>query len=89
MQQTYLEVTYRRGRPFAAYYYLPRRSGQRSYRTEEVAPGLLVDYARGGKAIGVEISAPAAVTLSALNRVLKQLGHTPLKRDEFAPLRAA
>lgn len=89
MQQSYLEITYRRGRPFAAYYYLPRRPEQRSYRTVEAAPGLLVDYARGGKAIGIEITAPSKVTLAGLNRVLRDLGETPLKREEFAPLRAA
>ena len=32
MKDTYLEVTFRRGPPIAAYYYyLPRRAGQKSY----------------------------------------------------------
>ena len=64
MRDTYLEVTFRRGRPLAAYYYLPRRSGQRSYRTEEVEPGILVDYSRGGQAIGIEITAPHRISVA-------------------------
>jgi hypothetical protein len=39
----YLEVTYRRGQAVAAYYYLPRRSGQRSVRARRVEGGLSAD----------------------------------------------
>ena len=56
MNTPYLEVTYRRGRAIAACYYLPRRPGRRSVRTRRVEAGLLVDYARGGRPIGVEIT---------------------------------
>ncbi len=55
MNVCYLEVTYRQGRAIAGYYYLPRRPGQRSVRTRRAEGGLLVDYARGGRPIGVEI----------------------------------
>ena len=89
MQQSYLEITYRCGRAIAAYYYLPRRVGQKSFRTVEIAPGLLVDYSRGGRPIGIEITSPGKVSFAALNRALKQLGQSPIKRDDFAPLRAA
>jgi uncharacterized protein YuzE len=86
MQESYLEITYRKGRALAAYYYLPRREGQKSYRTREHAPGLLVDYSRGGKPIGIEIAAPSRVSLRALNRVLGELGQEKLGKEEFAPL---
>ena len=43
MKDSYLEVTFRHGRVLAAYYYLPRRAGQKSYRTEEVEPSIVVD----------------------------------------------
>ncbi len=89
MRESYLEVTYRHGRALAAYYYLPRRAGQKSYRTEEVSPGILVDYSRSGKPIGIELTAPARVTLARLNRVLRELGQPELKRGDLAPLRAA
>jgi len=89
MSDYYLEVTYRHGKPLAAYYYLPRTSGQRSYRTTQAPQGLVIDFNRGGRAIGIEITAPTRVTVAALNRVLRQLGHPPIKRDDIAPLLAA
>jgi uncharacterized protein YuzE len=95
----YLEVTYRRGHAIAAYYYLPRRANQRSVRTRRanqrsvrtrrVDGGLLVDYARGGRAIGVEITAPGVFSVAAFNRVLRELGFPPVTRDEVVPLLAA
>jgi hypothetical protein len=89
MQQPYLEVTFRGGKPFAAYYYLPRRPGDRSIRTEQAEAGLVIDFARGGRPIGIEITAPNRITMAALNRVLRSLGQDPITRAEFAPLRAA
>jgi len=89
MKDTYLEVTFRHGRPIAAYYYLPRRPGQKSYRTERVPPGLVVDLTRSGQPIGIEITAPTKVSLSVLNRLLKRLGFHPVSRAELAPLLAA
>ena len=49
MKQSYLEVTFRNGRPLAAYYYLPRRPGEKSVRTRRVEPGLLIDIAKTGR----------------------------------------
>jgi len=89
MQDAYLEVTFRHGRPIAGYYYLPRRAGQKSYRTERLGSGLLVDYSRSGRAIGIEITAPSELSLTALNRVLRRLGQETVKREEIAPLLAA
>lgn len=89
MKHTYLEVTFRHGVPVAAYYYLPRRPGQKSYRTKRVRPGLVVDLTRSGQPIGIEITAPSKVSLSALNRLLKRLGLNPVSRAELAPLLAA
>ncbi len=89
MNTSYLEVTYRRGRAIAAYYYLPRRPGQRSVRTRRVEAGLLVDYARGGQPIGVEIPNPGTLSLTAFNRVLRELGFPSVKRADVAPLIAA
>jgi uncharacterized protein YuzE len=89
MHESYLEVTFRHGTPFAAYYYLPREVGQKSCRTERVEPGLLVDYDDSGTAIGIEITAPSQVTLSALNNLLAKLRQPPMREAEFSPLRAA
>lgn len=89
MKTPYLEVTYRRGRAIAAYYYLPRRPGQQSVRTRRVEAGLLVDYARGGRPIGVEITTPGTLSVAAFNRVLRELGFPTVKREDVAPLLAA
>ncbi len=89
MSEPYLEVTYRRGRALAAYYYLPRRRQDRSYRTRQAGAGLLVDYDRSGRPLGIEITAPAKASLAAINRLLKELGHRPMKRAEISPLHAA
>jgi len=89
MSEPFLEVTFRHGRPFAAYFYLPRRAGERSYRTRRVDPGLVIDFNRSGRAIGIEITAPGELTLAQFNRVLRDVGAAPIKRTEFAPLLAA
>ena len=89
MNEAYLEVTYRHGRPLAAYYYLARPPGARAYRTSRGPAGLLIDYATGGRAIGIEITAPSVLSLAAMNRVLREPGQRPIKRAELSPLLAA
>ena len=89
MKEAYLEVTFRHGRPLAAYYYLPRQGGQKSARTRRVEPGLIIDYTSEGQAIGIEITAPSLLSLSSLNRLLEELGQTPATEADLAPLIAA
>jgi len=89
MKEPYLEVTFRRGRPMAAYYYLPRRPRQKSVRTRRVEPGMVIDFARGGRPIGIELTAPSKLSVAALNRVLRELGFPPVSREDLAPVLAA
>jgi hypothetical protein len=89
MKEPYLEVTYWRGRPVGAYYYLPRQRGQKSVRTRRVEPGFVIDLARGGRPIGIEITAPTKLSLAALNQVLRELGFAPASRKDLAPVLAA
>ena len=89
MKERYLEVTFRHGRPIAAYYYLPREANQKSARTRRVEPGLIIDFTADGQAIGIEITAPAKVSLAALNKVLTELGHAPANETDLAPVLAA
>ena len=89
MSDPYLEVTYRHGRPLAAYYYLPRPRPAKSVRTRRVEPGLVIDYSAAGQPLGIEITAPSKLSMAAMNRVLKDLGCAPLRREDFSPLRAA
>lgn len=89
MKEPYLEVTFRHGRPIAAYYYLPRGTNQKSARTRRVEPGLVIDFTADGQAIGIEITAPAKVSLVALNTVLQELEQAPASQADLAPVLAA
>jgi len=90
MTERGLQITYRKGRSFAAYLYLSRVTGERSVRSEASADGLLiVDFAADRRPIGIEITAPGVVTLEQINDLLRNLAQQPLLEAEFAPLRAA
>ena len=90
MTERSLQVTYRKGRPFSAYLHLSHATGEKSAKTVATPDGLLVvDYAASGRALGVEITAPLAVPLESLNRLLADLGQPPLAAEEYGPVRAA
>ena len=89
MKHTYLEVTYRRGRPLAAYYYLPRRDADVAVRSEPHPHGLVVDHAEDGRPIGIEITTPAGLVLADLNQLLANVGQPPIDRADLAPSMAA
>ena len=88
MKATTLEVTFRKGKPFAAYL---RLEGSRAQvkRTKEAAPSLLVDFDESGRALGLEILAFDDATVARINEVLVSIGHVALPEKELAPLRAA
>ena len=89
MQEPYLEITFRHGAVLAAYYYLPRAANERSTRSERLEAGLVVDYDAGGNAIGIEITAPRQLKTADFNRVLANLGLSPVEERDLEPLRAA
>ena len=89
MKHSYLEVTYRKGRAIAAYYYLPQQADDKSVRTERVGGGLLVDFSSDGRPIGIEISSPSRFDLAALNAALVHLGQEPARPEDLSPLVAA
>ena len=84
-----LEVSSRAGRLMAGYLSFGREPGDASVRTAEVGAGLVVDYAADGRAIGVEITAPSAVSLESINGVLAAVGQPPATERELALLFAA
>lgn len=84
-----LQITYRRGKPFAAYIYLSRVAGMKSTRTESVGPELLIDYAEDGSPHGIEIVSPGYVTEEEINAAFDRLGIERPSPGELAPLRAA
>jgi len=89
MNQRYLQVTYRNGRPLAAYLYLPRKVGDKSAKSVKCEGGLVIDYTADGRPIGIEISAPKLTTLDALNRALASAQQEPISAQEIQPLLTA
>ncbi len=89
MREPFLEVTFRHGRALAAYLYLPRDPEEKSARTKRVEPGLIIDFTAAGKPIGIEITAPGKISLAVINRVLEELGRSPVTQADLAPLLAA
>ncbi|GAC1581724.1 MAG: hypothetical protein NVS3B20_12450 [Polyangiales bacterium] len=88
MKATTLEITFRKGKPFAAYL---RLEGPRTkcHRAPEVVPSLLVDFDEAGRALGVEILSFDEATVARINDLLVSIGHAALPEQELAPLRAA
>jgi uncharacterized protein YuzE len=89
MKPISLQVTYRKGRPFAAYIFLDRPLGQKVVRSAEVAPEIVVDFAEDGQPIGVEIVSPVATSVDEILSVFDTLGVGPPELSELAPLVAA
>jgi uncharacterized protein YuzE len=84
-----LQVTYRKGKPFAAYIYLAHAPGTRSARTEQIGPELLVDYAANGSPLGIEVVSPGYVSEDEIITIFDRLGLDRPSAAELAPLRAA
>jgi uncharacterized protein YuzE len=89
MSQVYLEVTYRDGRPYVAYLYLPSRPNEKRHKCRRVEPGMILDINKKGSLMGIELTAPRLVTLDAINAILKEYGLEPLQESDLAPLLAA
>jgi hypothetical protein len=90
MTERSLQVTYRKGQAFAAYLHLSHATGEKSAKTVPTPDDLLVvDYNGAGQAVGVEITAPRAVSLDRLNQLLAGLGEAPLAEQDYKPVRAA
>jgi uncharacterized protein YuzE len=88
MTDVYLEVTYRHGRPWVAYLYLPRKKKEKSDHCLEVERDMVLDINKEGKLIGIELLDPALVTFDAINAILKEYRLEPLEESDLAPLLA-
>ena len=89
MKKRYLDVTFHKGKPLAAYYYLPRITGEKSVRTEKAGAGFLIDYGQSGRPIGIEITAPESISRRTINEILDKLNLNPAQKEGLAPLLAA
>lgn len=84
-----VQVTYRKGKPFAAYIYLERAPGKKSARTERISAEVLIDYAADGTAIGIEIVSPGHVSLAEIHEAFDRIGLARPDPGDLEPLRAA
>lgn len=89
MNRIFLKVTYRHGRPLAAYVQLPREPGDRTVKTERIDDVLLVDRTADDRPIGVEITDPSRFDPDRLFALLQSLGQSEIDRADFLPLMAA
>jgi uncharacterized protein YuzE len=89
MHDRYLEITFRKGKPLAAYIYLSRQTGEKAASTKKFTEGLVVDFDKSNNVIGIEITSPTAVGIAEINNVLSQLRLAPISELELAPLKAA
>ena len=89
MKSFSLQITYRKGKPFAAYIYLASTPGQKSVRTESVTQDLLIDYAEDGTPIGIEIVSPRYVSIDEIQSIFDRLGFDKPDSAELEPIKAA
>ena len=89
MTRLEVKVSFYAGKPFAAYVYLPRKTRQKVAETDEVKPGILVDYDSKGRAMGVEIVSPTAVSLKDVAEVVRKAAGESIRLGDLAPLHAA
>ena len=85
-RQTHIEVTYRRGKAFAAYIYLPAETTQEVATTRELRPGIVADFDRDGNVLGVEIVHPGHTSRGQILEVLRELRVTGVTEEELAPI---
>jgi uncharacterized protein YuzE len=86
MKERYLEVTFRNGKPLAAYIYLSHNDGEHAEHTKKVKDGIIVDFNSENKIIGIEITAPLKVSKDEINVVLNTYQVSPLTEQEWEPL---
>jgi uncharacterized protein YuzE len=89
MQDNYLEITFRKGKPVAAYLYLSRQTNAHSACTKRFKPGIIVDFDERNNAIGIEITAPNKIKIQEINEALQRYQIPLISEKELAPLKAA
>ncbi len=87
MSKAYMEMTFRDGKPFAAYLYLDRRSDDVVDRTKRMG-SVLADLAKDGRVMGIEIPSPATTRAGDLLSTLASLHVHDIREEELALLPA-
>ncbi len=89
MSHVSVQMTYRNGQPFAAYVGLGRDLGERSVRSEELRPEIVVDYGEDGRPLGIEVIDPVSATAQDIYGVFDALGLQRPSPGALSPLTAA
>lgn len=84
-----LQVSFRHGKPLAAYLYLFGAPGGTVSRTSPHDENIVVDYLADGRPFGVEFIAPGRVSLEDVNALLVKLHLPPMSTEDLRPLLAA
>jgi len=89
VKHPFLEVTYRKGKPFASYLYLKDSPpGERCCGTREVCPGGLVDIGSDGEVVGIEFLSPGRVTADDLRAIDAYLQGLGIPSEDLSPIMA-
>ena len=83
---SYLEMSYRHGRPFAAYLHF-KSSPVQACSCRELPYGLILDLDADQHPIGLEITAPGVCTAEQILAVVLGLG-VDCRPEDLAPLAA-
>ena len=86
LRRPFLEVTYRKGKPFAGYLYLRESSSLPICRTEEVRPGILLDIGADGQVLGIEFLYPGRVTPEDLEAIGEYLREADVPVADITPV---
>lgn len=86
MRSASLQITYRRGKPYVAYLYLPRKESEPVSSTARFSEELVIDYGQDGKPIGIEIVSPGYVTSAEIKALLAYLKLDADLLTELAPV---
>ena len=89
MQDNYLEITYRKGKPLCAYLYLSRKPNEHSARTQKYKDGIIIDFDENNNPIGIEMTAPSLASASEINILLEKFHVNSIPEEDLLPLKAA
>ncbi len=86
MNDRYLEITFRKGQPLAAYLYLTKTKRTQSLKTIKIDEDLIADYDQNDVPVGLEIVSPKTTSIQQIKDALEKLHVEPISEDELAPL---
>ncbi|HEX8339651.1 MAG TPA: DUF2283 domain-containing protein [Tepidisphaeraceae bacterium] len=87
MKKPSLQITYRNGKPFAAYLYVG--GGDRKVAKSRERGPVVIDFDADGNVLGVELHTITAATVEELKKELAAFRFNELSDNDLKPLLAA